>query len=84
MIKFPTLSNAFFNSFSFLDLVDDYYSEKIRIQTAQRSNFRFSFGDYIVKILLGSIDKSLDNLDGSNKSLSFEEKNKFSTDTNKI
>ncbi len=47
------------------DLVDDYYSEKIRIQEAQGPNFRFSRGDYIVKIMLGSIDKTLDALDGS-------------------
>lgn len=47
------------------DVVDDYYSEKIRIQNSMGSTYRFSFGDYIVKILLGSIDKELDQLDGS-------------------
>lgn len=47
------------------DIVDDYYSEKNRIQETQGTNFRFSRGDYIVKIMLGSIDKSLDALDGS-------------------
>jgi hypothetical protein len=47
------------------DLVDDYYSERNRIQEAQGKSYRFTFGDYIVKILLGSIDKTLDSLDGS-------------------
>jgi hypothetical protein len=47
------------------DLVDDYYSERNRIQEAQGKGYRFSFGDYVVKILLGSIDKTLDSLDGS-------------------
>lgn len=47
------------------DVVDDYYSERERIQNEKGKNYRFSFGDYIVKILLGSIDPELDNLDGS-------------------
>lgn len=47
------------------DVVDDYYSERDRIQEEKGKSYRFSFGDYIVKILLGSIDKELDNLDGS-------------------
>lgn len=47
------------------DLVDDYFSEKNRIQKYQGHNFKFSRGDYIVKIMLGSIDKTLDSLDGS-------------------
>lgn len=47
------------------DVVDDYYSERERIQEEKGKSYRFSFGDYIVKILLGSIDKELDNLDGS-------------------
>lgn len=47
------------------DLVDDYYSEKERIINAQGNNFRFSYGDYIVKILLGSVDKSIGAIDGS-------------------
>jgi hypothetical protein len=47
------------------DVVDDYYSERERIQENKGKSYKFSFGDYIVKILLGSIDKELDNLDGS-------------------
>lgn len=34
-------------------------------QVSKGKSYKFSFGDYIVKILLGSIDKELDNLDGS-------------------
>lgn len=47
------------------DLVDDYYSERERIQNAQGKSYRFSYGDYVVKILLGSIDKSIGAMDGS-------------------
>lgn len=47
------------------DVVDDYFSERERIQEDKGKSYKFSFGDYIVKILLGSIDKELDNLDGS-------------------
>lgn len=46
-----------------LDVCDDYQSEKIEIQKIQGRNFSFSFGDYITKILLGSINSSMDKLD---------------------
>lgn len=46
-----------------VDVVDDYHSEKMQIQKVQGSGFAFSFGDYIVKCLLGSIDKFFDDLD---------------------
>lgn len=39
-----------------LDVVDDYRSERTEIQRTRGNNFPFSFGDYIVKALLGSID----------------------------
>lgn len=46
-----------------VDVVDDYVSEKREIQKAQGSQYRFSFGDYLVKTLLGSIDPEFDQLD---------------------
>ena len=46
-----------------LDVVDDYKSEKNEVLRVQGRSFRFTFGDYVVKSLLGSIDPSLDNLD---------------------
>lgn len=46
-----------------LDVVDDYESEKKEILAAQGAKFPFSFGDYVVKTLLGSIDPSMDALD---------------------
>lgn len=46
-----------------LDVVDDYRSEKNEILRVQGKHFRFTFGDYVVKSLLGSIDPSLDDLD---------------------
>jgi len=39
-----------------LDVIDDYRSERVEIQRTRGGNFPFSFGDYIVKSLLGAID----------------------------
>lgn len=39
-----------------IDVVDDYRSERAEIQRTRGPSFPFSFGDYIVKALLGSID----------------------------
>jgi hypothetical protein len=46
-----------------LDVVDDYESEKAEVLKVQGKAFPFSFGDYVVKTLLGSIDHSMDALD---------------------
>lgn len=46
-----------------LDVSDDFYSEKQQILKVQGSKFSFTFGDYITKILLGSINKNMDKLD---------------------
>ncbi|CAF4200133.1 unnamed protein product, partial [Adineta steineri] len=43
-----------------LDVVDDYRSERKQIQACRGTNMAFSFGDYIVKILLGGIDSWFD------------------------
>lgn len=46
-----------------LDIIDDYNSEKKEVIKIQGDKFNFSFGDYIVKALLGSIDPYFDKLD---------------------
>jgi hypothetical protein len=46
-----------------LDIVDDYQSEKVEVLKKQGQDFPFSFGDYVVKTLLGSIDQHIDKLD---------------------
>jgi hypothetical protein len=46
-----------------LDVVDDYRSERAEIQRVRGPSFPFSFGDYVVKALLGSIDPWFDALD---------------------
>ena len=46
-----------------LDVADDYLSELAEVQAKLGKKFVFTFGDYIVKILLGSIDPEMDNLD---------------------
>jgi hypothetical protein len=54
-----------------LDVVDDYRSERMEIKKVKGPNFRFSFGDYVVKSLVGSIDPELDKMDEGNCCLSF-------------
>ena len=46
-----------------LDVCDDYLSEMKEIKRVQGQGFNFTFGDYITKILLGSIDGTIDLLD---------------------
>jgi hypothetical protein len=47
----------------FVDICDDYLSEQKQILSVQGKNFPFSFGDWVVKILLGTIDLYFDALD---------------------
>ena len=44
-----------------------FISERLEVLRARGSNFRFTYGDYVVKILLGSVDKKIDNLDERKK-----------------
>lgn len=46
-----------------VDVVDDYYSELKEVKRAQGQRYPFSYGDYVVKVLLGSIDSTMDRLD---------------------
>jgi hypothetical protein len=46
-----------------LDVVDDFYTVKNNVQKKQGITYGFSFGDYIVKVLLGSMDKFFDEID---------------------
>jgi hypothetical protein len=46
-----------------LDVVDDFRNEREEIRKVKGSRFPFSFGDYVVKSLIGSIDPELDQLD---------------------
>jgi hypothetical protein len=46
-----------------LDVTDDYASERREVLLAQGPAFHFTFGDYVVKSLLGCVDASFDNLD---------------------
>ncbi|CAF3791011.1 unnamed protein product [Rotaria sp. Silwood1] len=46
-----------------LDVVDDYRSEKEEILACQGKSFPFSYGDYVVKILMGGIDSWFDEWD---------------------
>ncbi|CAF3358510.1 unnamed protein product, partial [Rotaria sp. Silwood2] len=51
------------------DVVDNYESEKEEILAVQGKSFPFSFGDYVVKILMGGVDSWFDMLDEQKVSL---------------
>ena len=46
-----------------LDVTDDYKSELAQIRKARGSNYKFTFGDYVAKMMLGAVDARMDNLD---------------------
>lgn len=46
-----------------LDVVDDFRNERKEVQRACGKDFHFTYGDYVVKSILGSIDPEIDNLD---------------------
>ena len=50
-----------------LDVTDDYASEREEVLKAQGRSFAFSRGDWIVKAMLGPIDRYMDELDGSGR-----------------
>ncbi|CAF2904807.1 unnamed protein product [Rotaria sp. Silwood2] len=43
-----------------VDVTDDFKTEREKIRRYQGANFSFSKGDYIVKALVGAIDKEID------------------------
>lgn len=48
-----------------VDVVDDYKSEREEVHRTKGFNYPFSFGDYVVKALLGAVDPQIDMLDES-------------------
>lgn len=46
-----------------LDVVDDFRNEREEIRKVRGQRYRFSYGDYVVKSLVGSVDPTLDELD---------------------
>jgi hypothetical protein len=51
------------DSISNFDVVDDFHTVKENVQKRNGMNFNFSYGDYMVKTLLGSIDNYFDTID---------------------
>jgi hypothetical protein len=47
----------------FVDICDDYQSEMKQILSVQGKNFPFSYGDWVCKVLLGSLDPYFDAMD---------------------
>ncbi|CAF1000463.1 unnamed protein product [Rotaria sordida] len=55
--------NKFDKKIPYVDVLDDYRSERREILAVQGNHFPFSYGDYVVKILMGSLDQWFDKLD---------------------
>ncbi|CAF2364225.1 unnamed protein product [Rotaria sp. Silwood2] len=58
-----TCLNNFDKNIPYVDVLDDYQSERMEVLNVQGKHFPFSYGDYVVKLLLGSIDPWFDYLD---------------------
>lgn len=58
-----------------LDVVDDYKTEREEVRRNKGSNFPFSFGDYVVKALLGAVDPQMDSLDESGNNNNYNNNN---------
>ncbi len=59
--------NRWDHSIKHLDVIDDYNSERKEIRRRNGSKYRFSYGDYVIKSLIGSIDPQLDKTDEKSK-----------------
>ncbi|CAF2138090.1 unnamed protein product [Rotaria magnacalcarata] len=46
-----------------VDVVDDYKTEREEVRRSQGPNYPFSFGDYVVKALIGAVDPQMDSID---------------------
>jgi hypothetical protein len=57
--------NAWDDELKNVDVTDDYLSERKEILRAQGSSFKFSYADYVCKMLLGPIDPEIDRLDSA-------------------
>lgn len=55
--------NNFDKKIPFVDVSDDYHSERAEILAIQGKRFVFTYGDYVAKLLMGSIDQWFDKLD---------------------
>ena len=55
--------NRFDRTIPYVDVLDDYQSERAEVLAIQGKNFPFSYGDYVVKLLMGSVNPWYDHLD---------------------
>lgn len=67
--------NKFDKKIPNVDVLDDYRSERAEVLAVQGRNFPFSYGDYVVKILMGSVDPWFDHLDEKKVKLSSTDEN---------
>jgi len=69
------LNNSFDKKIPYVDVLDDYRSERAEVLAVQGKNFPFSYGDYVVKLLMGSVDQWFDKLDERKVKVNQSQKN---------
>jgi sugar lactone lactonase YvrE len=52
-----------------VDVTDDYYSVLANVQKNRGTDTPFSFGDYLIKCLIGPLDKKIDEIDEPSKDI---------------
>jgi len=67
--------NNFDKKIPYIDVLDDYQSERAEVLAVQGKNFPFSYGDYVAKLLMGSVDPWFDQLDEKKVTLTYSETN---------
>lgn len=55
--------NNWDNEIDNFDVTDDFESEKKEIMDANGGDFEFTYGTYVLKTVIGSLDPSIDNMD---------------------
>ncbi|KAJ3226208.1 hypothetical protein HDU81_007426 [Chytriomyces hyalinus] len=55
--------NEWDTSIPYIDVADDYHTERKQILAVQGPHFSFSRGDWVCKMLLGPVDREVDALD---------------------
>ena len=67
--------NQFDRKIPHVDVLDDYQSERAEVLAVQGKKFPFTYGDYVAKLLMGSVDQWFDRLDETKVKLTSKDTN---------
>ena len=60
--RYADLFQHYDASMRHVDVIDDYETEKAKVRERMGENYRFEYGDYVVKALIGSIHSEIDEI----------------------